>query len=336
MNLHLLSIFTFCLLSFSLNSQNVFRVASYNVENLFDLEDDPKHNDNDYLPTSKRAWNEEKYQTKLERIEQILVEMELPTLVGLQEVENAKVLSDLCAREALKAYDFIHYESKDYRGIDVALLYKKEDFKPIQSSVIPINFPEIIVKQPYTTRDILHVEGILNGSESIHIYVNHWPSRSGGLKKSEPKRLYVAAQLREDVNQVLGENPNTNILMLGDFNDEPDNNSVRTILGVLEEANFPIPGFLYDTFGKLNKEKKGSYNYRGTWNMLDHIIVSSALYDRADGVYIQNPTVFQREWMMYKDPKYGLKPNRTYGGPNYYGGYSDHLPVYLELVIEKN
>ena len=126
-----------------------------------------------------------------------------------------------------------------------------------------------------------------------------------------------------------------NILILGDFNDEPDNNSIRTILGVLEEVELPIPGFLYDTFGNLNKEKKGSYNYRGNWNMLDHIIVSSALYDRSDGVYIQKPTIFQKEWMMYKDPRDGLKPNRTYGGSNYYGGYSDHLPVYLELVVDK-
>ena len=179
------------------------------------------------------------------------------------------------------------------------------------------------------------MRGRLQGSETLYFFVNHWPSRRGGVRESEPKRLYVAAQLRKKLNEVFGKAPNANVVILGDFNDTPSNNSVRTVLGVLEEMQLPIPGFLYDCFGQLAKQKKGSYNYRGNWNMLDHIIVSAALYDQTDGMYIQNPSIFSRDWMLYQDPKYGKKPNRTYGGPNYYGGFSDHLPVFIDLEIVK-
>ncbi|MCI5084032.1 MAG: endonuclease/exonuclease/phosphatase family protein [Saprospiraceae bacterium] len=330
-------VFIFCLFQLALNGQQVYKIATYNVENLFDLQNDPNHNDDDFLPTGRQQWTQERYDKKLAQIAKVIDSMGLPDFIGLQEVENKKVLDDLCEKTSLKkaGYAPIIIESNDYRGIDVALLYKTAVFKPTNTDTIQISFPERIVKQPYTTRNILYVEGLINNSEKLHFFVNHWPSRSGGLEKSEPKRLYVAAQLRKRMNDLLNQDPNANMIIMGDFNDEPDNNSIRTILGVLENANPPIPGFLYDCFGALNQQNKGSYNYRGNWNMLDHIIVSAALYDREDGVYIQNPTIFRKDWMMYQDRKFGAKPNRTYGGPNYYGGFSDHLPVYLELVINK-
>ncbi len=319
----------------SLMAQQSYKLAFYNVENLFDTTDDPETLDEDFTPDGKQQWTPERYQAKLGKISQVLDSMGTPHFIGLAEVENQTVLEDLISTESLKSGDYgiIHKNSPDMRGIDVALLYQKQHFKVLETEFIRVNFPDFIEKD-YTSRDILHAKGKLSNGEILHIFVNHWPSRRGGLQQSEPKRLFVAQHVKLAVNDILEKDPKALIVLMGDFNDEPNNSSIASVLGALPDNSAAIDGLLYNCFYSMDKDKKGSYNYRGNWNMLDQFIVSGYLKDPTAPLMVKNPTIHRYEWLMYQG-KNGPTPNRTYGGPNYYGGYSDHLPVSIELIGRK-
>lgn len=308
------------------------RVAFYNVENLFDTIDDPNKPDEEFTPNGKKKWTPERYQKKLAKLSQVIETMDYPAFVGVCEVENEQVLRDLISTEDLKKYNYniAHRESPDYRGIDVALIYNQDNFKVDKTDVIRINFPKEIVED-YTTRDILYVKGVYNKKETLHIFVNHWPSRRGGLKESEPKRMYVAEQLRQRIDDIFEKEEAANMIIMGDFNDETTNNSLSKGLKAQAISDNLEKGNLYNLFSKMDEEELGTYNYRGNWNMLDQIIVSTSLANPSHSLHVQNPEIVKRDWMIYKHDKYGETPNRTYGGPNYYGGISDHFPVFIEL-----
>ncbi len=310
------------------------RIAFYNVENLFDTKDDPKKKDEEFTPSSKKEWTKERYQKKLFNIAKVIAGMELPGLVGLCEVENSKVLKDLCKQTSLKSvkYGFVHEESPDVRGIDVALLYDKSVFKVEEHKAIPINFPEAIVKD-YVTRDILHVKGNYQG-KTLHVFVNHWPSRYGGAKESEPKRIFVAEQLRKAVENIFEVDAEANVVIVGDFNDETNNKSIVQALGTQRDISRIKPKSLYNCFAPLDELQQGSYNYRGNLNLLDQIIVSTPLADTNTLPYVHEATIYRPEWVSFRHPKNGTTPNRTYGGPNYYGGFSDHYAVYVDLRLK--
>ncbi|MEM1323549.1 MAG: endonuclease/exonuclease/phosphatase family protein [Bacteroidota bacterium] len=309
-----------------------YRFAFYNVENLFDLEDDPQRKDDDFTPKGRNEWTSERYQKKLNNIAKVLDGMNQPSVVGLCEVENEQVLKDLAATEKLRAseYQSVHFDSPDFRGIDVALLYKKAEMRVLESDYIRINFPPKIV-QDYTTRDILYVKGLFLGRDTLHFFVNHWPSRRGGLAASEPKRLYVAQQLRKAVDALTQKQAQAKIIIMGDLNDESNNKSLTRELDV---TNDQAANKLYDCFTPFDQDNLGSYNYRGNWNMLDHIILSASLRQAEQKIAFQEAYIYKQSWMMYTDRKYGERPNRTYGGPRYYGGYSDHLPIYIDLTVK--
>lgn len=332
-----LAVALFCLFSFSaLRAQQSIRAAFYNVENLFDLEDDPITLDEDFTPAGKQQWTEERYQKKLGQLARVLDAMGGPAFVGLAEVENRKVLEAL-AEEALlreSKYEVAHFDSPDLRGIDVGLLYHKKAFKVLEQDAIRISFPPEN-GEPYTSRDILYVKGKLKASgELLHIFVNHWPSRRGGVEASEPRRLLVAGALKARVDQIFAADSLANILIMGDFNDEPANKSVREVLGALPLGAQAEARALYNCFAEYQGKKLGSYNYRGNWNMLDQIIVSGALAGKKQKLRVNAPAIFSPEWLLYKDERFGPTPNRTYGGPNYYGGFSDHLPVFVDLIVK--
>ena len=311
-----------------------FRIGFYNVENLFDTIDIAEKFDEDFTPTGKLSWDTERYHKKLQDLDKVIAGMQYPTLLGVCEVENKAVLKDLTAKTGMSKHNYgiVHYESPDKRGIDNAFLYQKQYFKVESADKIRIDFPKEIA-EGYTSRDIIYVKGVFVKKHTLHIFVNHWPSRRGGVRESEPKRTLVAQYLREAVNKIFAVDPNANIVIMGDMNDEPDNNSILKTLNASYPTDKILPGNLYNCMAKLDQQNKGTYNFRGNWNMLDNIIISSSLLSQDSKIRVQNPTIFQEEWMMYDNPKYGKTPNRTYGGPNYYGGYSDHLPVYVEIKI---
>lgn len=316
----------------------IFTLAFYNVENLFDLEDHPETQDEDFTPDSEKSWDMKKYQKKLDDLSAVIQAIgkdELPEIVGLCEVENKKVLDDLIQTRSLRkgGYGIVHYESPDLRGIDCALLYRMEDFHVISSRNIPVSFP---FDSTETTRDILYVEGNTRDNERLHFFVNHWSSRYGGEKETEPKRIFCAVALRKEVDALLNKEADAKIIIMGDFNDEPTNRSVFEMLLANNKrknaGNRELYNLMYD---RHNIDGEGSYHYHGTWNMLDQIIVSRAVISSPGGLHCdyESGRIMKEEFMMYlNEENQQYVPNRTYGGPEYFGGMSDHLPVFVILT----
>ncbi|MEM1124617.1 MAG: hypothetical protein AAGJ18_29530, partial [Bacteroidota bacterium] len=258
-----------------------FRVAFYNVENFFDTVDDPNNpKDDEFLPDAPKQWTAIRYEDKIRNIGKVTRGIGYPELLGLAEVENAKVLTDLLnsARFESENYDFVHYDSPDFRGIDVALFYKKESFEVIESRAIEVKLPAEVSEFP-TTRDILEVRGRLFDEEVV-VYVNHWPSRSGGVAATDGKRAYTASVLRTAIDNVLLTNPMANIILLGDFNDEPFDDSLVQALGAKTQKEMAEDqNLLYNCSVELTMNGGGSSFFRGDWQMLDQILVSGELLD---------------------------------------------------------
>ncbi len=305
-----------------------FMIATYNVENLFDTEDDPHKNDNAFTPGGKYRWTKRRYRKKLKQIAKVinrLNEKAPLVLLELVEIENRKVLEDLVQLLNFEV-GIVHRESDDRRGIDVALLYRKDWFKVLQVQRLP-NPP-----QARTTRNILYVRGTLKGVE-LHVFLNHWPSRRGGEKKTFHKRVAMARLLRRKVDKILAKDPDAAILIMGDFNDYPDDVSLRKALKATPHShrNATLCNLAYATHEACEEDAAiCSHCYRKHWGMLDQIIISQSLCQGIGNLYLlQEAQAFYTPDMLYSHPRYGLMPNRTFSGVTYHAdGYSDHLPVY--------
>jgi len=248
--------------------------------------------------------------------------------------ENRKVVEDLLNTEKLKkfGYSIIHQDSPDRRGIDVAFVYKKAIFKPTFQKAYTINFPE---EPDLRTRHFLLVSGVFADRDTLHFIVNHWPSRWGGTAKSEYKRMYVASRVREVIDFIFAIDAKSKIIIMGDFNDEPANQSIYGILKAKEKPSGLISAELYNPMYQLEKENLGSYKFRDDWNMLDQIILSQSLLNKNSLHYQDNSaTVFSPEWLKQHESKWEGNPMRTFGGKKYLGGYSDHFPVYITLSVK--
>ena len=311
----------------------IARVMFYNVENLFDINDDTLTQDEEFTPEGMRRWNNDRYYTKINKLSKVIMgvgEWQMPAMIGLCEVENRKVLNDLAFSTPLKRADFrvIHYDSPDRRGIDVAFLYRNEFFEPLCHTNINVTFPN---DSSLTTRDILYVKGIIFDADTIHVFVNHWPSRYGGYLPTVPKRLQAAVTLRNILDSVFHANTDANILVMGDFNDELHDRSIRELIGNNETDADKLTA-LYDLIHARTGE--GTIKYQGKWSVFDHIMVSKSLITGEKGIKTGNSDamIFNMPFLFEEDVKYlGSKPFRTYLGFRYHGGYSDHLPVYLDL-----
>ncbi len=319
-------------------TNTAYRIMFYNTENLFDTEDDPEKNDNEFLPEGTRYWSEFRYKQKLSNIYKVIValgEWDLPKLVGLSEVESQKVLDDLLNYTPLYKTDYkvIHYESPDARGIDVALLYRSNYFTPITKRAIRVVLPASIGSG--TTRDILYVQGVTDMGDTLHVYVNHWPSRWGGQMETEDKRMFVAKLVNKHTDSVLNVNPQANIIIMGDLNDYPTDRSLIESLKANTEFDNIKSDKLYNLSYYLQEVKKeGTHKYNGQWGVLDQIVVSGALLDTVGSIYTtpDDAHVFKAAFLMEPDDKFtGERPNRTYIGFKFHGGFSDHLPTYVDL-----
>jgi endonuclease/exonuclease/phosphatase family metal-dependent hydrolase len=337
MNLNrIISVFSFgisllVLFSCGKSYPSKLQVSTYNVENLFDLVDDPLTRDEDFTPEGSQKWSDDRYQAKLQSVGKVFSGMGHPDLIGLSEVENRIVLTELLNVPSLKKanYGVVHYDSPDQRGIDVGLLYKSRLFKVLHSEAIPVDLGPAGDTLP--TRDILYVELLLGKKDTFHVLVNHWPSRRGGMEASEPKRMLASQTARTKVQTILKRSPGANIMVMGDFNDTPANASLLN----LAKGDGSTTTNLYNPFLDLERRGLGSYNYRGNWDMVDQILISPAFISEQSNWTYKDVQIFKEDWMMFEHPKYGPSPNRTYGGPNYYGGTSDHLPVQVFLKYKK-
>jgi predicted extracellular nuclease len=311
------------------------------VENLFDTEDEPKKNDNEFLPDGARHWTVGRYQNKLNNLAKVITsagEWESPALVGMSEVENDKVLKDLTQYSPLKKenYRYVVTESPDTRGIDVALLYQRDKFKYLQHQAYTIHFPNNNRKK---TRDILHVTGQVVSRDTVDVFVCHFPSRRGGEKESESDRMYVASILKSKADSLMKIRKNAHIVIMGDFNDEPSNKSIaQTLKAKPVSKNIEHTG-LYNLFLPFEKKSNtGSYKYGRQWNLLDQIIVSGNLIEGSPSIQVQvhTATIFHRDFMETEDKTNGGKrPKKTFHGQTHEGGYSDHFPVYVDFKINK-
>lgn len=329
---------TFLLFSQRVERQN-FKIMCYNVENYFDCVDDSLTDDSEYLLGGMRGWNTTKYQKKQANIARVITAIggwDAPALVGLCEIETEKCLFDLTRYSGLKSqkYNFIHHDSPDARGVDVALLYQHKQFKPIHNEALRINFP---FAPSSKTRDILFVSGIIPTGDTLHVFVCHFPSRLGGELESEDKRLFVAQVLRNKVDSLFANNKSPKIVIMGDFNDFPTNKSMLEGLRASALSDTISDQELYNLMYELHKKGIGTNKHQGEWGALDQIIVSGSLLRKENKIFTnqENTHIFDAPFLLENDKQYlGKQPFRTYVGMKYQDGFSDHLPVYVEFLFQ--
>jgi len=304
-------------------------IAFYNVENLFDLKNNKAKHDNDFLPKSFKKWTPKRYQNKLKKLGYAISKIgyqetgKLPAIVGLAEVENAKVLKDLISGKHLKNghYKYVHFESLDERGIDVALLYNTTVFKVLHSEAFPVVLTDSDGTPDYT-RDVLLVSGVLDG-ENIHIIVNHWSSRREGQKETEYKRLASSNKVNAIIKNLLKTDADAKIMILGDFNDNPHSKSIKNLV---ENAG------LFNPMETLRSFTRGTVKHRRQWFIFDQILVSTNFFksSKSDFEFFK-ANIFDERFLKISKGRYKGAPYRTYAGLKYKGGYSDHFPVYVLL-----
>lgn len=318
-----------------------YRVMFYNVENLFDTFNDTLINDEEFLPESQKHWDDEKYYAKLNNIYRVIIscgEWDPPAVVGLCEVENRKVLEDLVRLTPLSRFDYriVHFESSDERGIDVALLYRGSLFNPDTAYPIHVRMPG---DPTWKTRDILYVKGDLPGKEIVHFFVNHWPSRYGGYEATRPKRNLAAIVLRTAVDSILQSDPGASVVAMGDFNDGPYDESMLDYLLANTDTTGVTGNELINLTGRFaGATANGTIKYRENWDVFDQMVVSANLLLADSPLFVSGGAaqIHQPDFLLVEDEAFlGVRPFRTFAGMKYLGGYSDHLPVYLDLRVRK-
>jgi hypothetical protein len=328
--------------TFSTPAQEVTAVGTimfYNLENFYDTEDDSLKQDNEFLPGGDRRWTKSRFYTKMSRISKVITNTgywEPPFLIGFCEVENRKVLEKLVSFAPLKSWNYriIHKDSPDERGIDVAALYRDEVFTPLKYSYFaPVQVGEL---PPYT-REILYVSGIVAGMDTIHVFFNHWPSRYSGLMETRPQRKQAALRLKYEIGLLQKAFKNPKIIVMGDFNDQPEDESLLKFLSAEKEITGQSDHLVNLSFRWMNNGK-GTLKFQSQWNIFDQIIVSESNLNKKSLLFSlpEDAHILDLPFLLEPDYNYtGMKLNRTYIGFKYHGGYSDHLPVLLKLRKNK-
>ena len=304
-------------------------IAFYNTENLFDIYDSEKTNDSDLTPTADKRWTAKRFGEKINKIGFAVSNIGMletnkhPALIGLAEVENASVIKNLIASKHLKNfnYSFIHYNSKDERGIDVALVYDTSVFKVETSKPFSIELFNNAYKADYT-RDILLVTGLLDNVK-IHLIINHWSSRRAGEKETEHKRLAASNKVAEIISSLQNDDSNSKIIVMGDFNEEPNSYNVKRLVDGLKLFN-PMEGF--------QSYKRGTVTHKRKWLVFDQIFFTNNLIEtEEDNLKFEHANIFDATYLKNSNGRFKGTPFRTYVGKKYHGGYSDHFPVYITL-----
>ncbi len=314
-------------------------VAFYNVENLFDTVNDSLIFDDERTPEGSYQWTSLRYEKKINQISKVLSQIgadvikSSPDIIGLCEIENRKVVEDLIHHPNLrdKNYGVIHFDSPDERGIDVALLFKKASYIPTSFKSYRLLLFDDLGERNYT-RDQLVVSGMLD-DEEIHFIVNHWPSRRGGPSKSKPDRVKAARLNKRIIDSIRDLNWNAKIISMGDFNDDPRDDSFKKVLKTVGKKGQLDSLKLFNPMEKLFKKGIGSLAYRDKWNLFDQFFMTANLTNESRKTYsFWKTMVYNPSHLKTTEGKYRGYPFRTYSGGTYTGGYSDHFPVYLYLV----
>jgi predicted extracellular nuclease len=323
-----------------------FKIVFWNLENFFDTRDDPLTSDDEYTPMGEKHWSRKKFNEKRNGLAKAILLLsggELPSLIGVAEAENRYVLRQLTEATALSpaGYGIIHKDSPDSRGIDVALLYRKERFSPLKTDFINVRLPDTSMR----TRLILYTKGVLDKLDTIHVFVNHWPSKYGSGVFSDSRREAAAGSLKSYCDSLILINPRANILLMGDFNDSPERSAASAFTGFTNLAenlqrriqrgkNYKDSDGIIPGKGSRYETVKGSIRFMGEWELIDHFLVSSNLLDPLEPIYCvpESMEIFSHAWLLENDRQYlGFMPRRTFKGPRYNGGLSDHLPIIMTI-----
>lgn len=316
---------------------NGLRIMFYNVENLFDTKNDTLKKDEKFLPDGARNWSESRFWDKLNKLSSVIISVggwEPPAVVGLSEVENRNAVNALFFGTGLKKYDYdiIHFESPDIRGIDVAFAYRPKKLTILYQHPIPVDLEE---ESSRPTRDILYVKGKTLSNDTLHFFVNHWPSRWGGEKATRPKRKKAAAALKPVIDSLQNRPSPKNIIIMGDFNDEPSDQSIKKILKAKSSED---SAFLANLMSPYLKTEQGTHFYEeatgSKWNIFDQLIVSRPLLNKNAPNTKNKAHIFRADFLLTEEEG-EKKPLRSFIGYRYNRGYSDHLPVYLDIYLDK-
>jgi predicted extracellular nuclease len=331
MKILLVFVVTFLISSSCFFQKNELTVMFYNTENFFDTIDDPHKSDNEFLPSSEKQWNTERYFNKIKNlsavIDSVVPGKDVPALVGLCEVENETCLKDLTQNSSIKKnnYKFLITNSPDVRSIDVALLYDSKLFSLVSFKEISATNPMLPENK---TRNILYAKLLFKGKETVHVFVNHWPSMRDGVENSEPRRIYAAQQLRKQIDSLGAGNK---IIVMGDFNEAPASPALEA---AFSNSKCGIKNMLVD----LSEKGFGTHYFNKEWKVLDQIFVSGELLNqKSSGGKLKTRQsepagIFFNDLVLYEAPRLKIKlPNRTFTGKKYHNGYSDHLAVFLKL-----
>lgn len=325
-------------------AQKPHKIMFYNMENFFDTINDPETNDEEFLPDGAKRWNSVKYNKKLHNMERVLFDIaamdrNYPIVIGVSEIENRSVLEDIVSTPKLRPanYSICHYDSPDLRGVDVAFLYRPDVFKLEGSENVPIRIESL---PDFRTRGIVTMWGTIDG-EPFLFMVSHWPSRLGGQQASAFKRNAVARQMRAIADSVLKVNPATKIVAMGDFNDDPTDESVEVYLGAKTSLKKLQPGDFYTPFADMLKAGLGTLAYRDAWNLFDNIVLTENLACGTTGKLriVKDPNkktkyygnIFKPSYLIQKEGQFKGYPLRSFVGNNFQGGFSDHLPVFIYI-----
>ena len=293
-----------------LAEKSSLRIVSYNVENLFDTKHDTLKNDSSFLPDGMHHWTYRRYQTKIDRIAQVLINIggwESVPLVGLCEVENARCLRNLCYKLRRFHYKYVHYDSPDERGVDVALLYDSTRLSILNSRALSLSL------DGDATRDILYVSALYEQRDTVHVMMCHLPSQLGGASNTDWKRQRAKSLIQSQIDSIFLFQPSANIVVMGDMNTSAQDDLTGMV-------NLMIP---------IQKMGQGTHKYQGIWTCLDQFYVSHSIFPQSTAM------IFSPQWLLEEDTKYlDVQPRRTYVGYRYHDGYSDHLPIVLHLRLD--
>ncbi len=313
-------------------------IAFYNCENFFDPADNPAKDDDEFTPQGKYHYTQKIYEQKLHNIATVLQTMNSgagPAIIGLAEIENNTVLTDLVQQPeiARRNYKYEWYDGPDPRGINVALVYDPARFVMLRSEALSVDLSGIEGKSH--TRDVLYVYGILNG-DTVHVFVNHWPSRKGGEGETDAKRVMAARVNRNTIDGIVKNDPNAKVIVMGDFNDNPGDVSMATRLGAMAEQTAVAVADLYNPWASLYKSGQGTECFGGKWNLFDQVLISGSLLKNANHkLQYEKAEIFRPDFITDHYKGHDGEPHRSYAGTHWINGYSDHFPVILYLTYSK-
>ena len=336
---------TLLLFSITVSAQNQYKVLAvgfYNCENFFDTIHDPNKKDEDFTLGGSYHYTESVYKQKLHNIATVMQKMgtdvtpDGPAIIGIAEVENEKVLSDLTSQPEIgsRHYKYAWFYTPDERGMSTALLYNPKYLTVLYSE--PLHVPTETLRQKRLTRDVLHIYGILAG-DTVHILVNHWPSKTGGDAASAPALILAANVNKRVVDSLLNKNPNTKVIILGDFNDNPTSEGIVDVLEAKAEKNKAGLKDIYNPWVNMYKKGLGSENHQGEWNLPDQIMLSGAFIRNPNNKWkFYNAEIYNREFLVNKTGRYQGLPHRSFTAAHVWdNGYSNHFPVLIYLIEKK-